>query len=408
MSTAKRAAEPRSGEPISKVVTSSGAVRYRTVLDHAMPGEPRRQRRATFNSLSEARNHVAKIKSDRQRGALPKGDATFDEIAGEWLLDRERKGLRPATLRGYRDSLMHARAAFGHLPIERVSRADVERLASEMKARGLSGRTVSMCLGFVRSVLSRALSEGRTIRNVAVGVTGHGGPPGKRVALTVEEGRHVALRAREHRLEAAWLLSLSGLRRSEVLGLKWSDVDLDAGTLHIRRSRVQVGKEEHIGGTKTARGTRSLPLSGDVLEALRSWRATLARDLGLQVVAAEKFLFVDVGGTPIRPEWYSDEWMRLCHLAGIRRRVKLHEARHYSVVAMREAGLPDRLVAAWHGHDEVVMRRTYDHADMDSQGLAEVGRALAEVRGLVADSDPSGRPGAVAQGGNENSTAGAV
>ena len=91
-------------------------------------------------------------------------------------------------------------------------------------------------------------------------------------------------------------------------------------------------------------------------------------------------MFVDEGGNPLRPEWYSDEWMRLCHSAGIRRRVKLHEARHYSVVAMRAAGLPDRLVAAWHGHDEVIMRRTYDHPDGDFEGLAEVGRALTAAR----------------------------
>jgi integrase len=377
----KKPAQPRPGEPITIFVTSTDQCRYRTVLDYAPAGQPRQQRRATFATLTEARAHVSKVKADRERGALALGGATFDQVAESWLADRERKGLRPATLRGYRDSLAHARAAFGGLAVERVSRTDVERLAATMKADGLSSRTAAMCLGFVRSVLNRALSEGRTVRNVALGVSGHSGPAERRIALTVEEGRQVALKASEHRLEAAWLLSLSGLRRSEVLGLMWSDLDLEVGNLSVRRSRVQVGKDEHIGKTKTSRGTRTLPLSGDALDALKAWRAAVAGDLGLQVVTGERFVFVDQGGTPIRPEWYSDEWMRLCHSAGIRRRVKLHEARHYSVMAMREAGLPDRLVAAWHGHDEVIMRRTYDHADMDTEGLAEVGRALAEVRG---------------------------
>lgn len=71
---------------------------------------------------------------------------------------------------------------------------------------------------------------------------------------------------------------------------------------------------------------------------------------------------MDEGGTPIRPEWYSDEWVRLCHTAGIARRVKLHEARHYSVVTMR---------------------RTYDHADLDTEGLAEVGATLALLRAVA-------------------------
>ena len=76
----------------------------------------------------------------------------------------------------------------------------------------------------------------------------------------------------------------------------------------------------------------------------------------------------------------TDEWVRLCHKAGIERRVKLHEARHYSVVTMSTAGLPDRLVAAWHGPDEVTMRRTYDHANLDIDGLASIGRALEALR----------------------------
>ena len=374
-----RASEPRRGEPISRFVTSTGQVRYRTVLDHAPPGQPRQQKRATFSSLSEARKHVAAVKADRERGALPLGRATFGQVADEWIADRARI-VRPATIRGYRDSLAHARRAFGDTQVERVSRADVERLASSLKAAGLSSRTAAMCLGFVRSVFNRALAEGRTVQNVAVGVGGHSGAPARRIPLTTAEGQRVARMAANHRLEAAWLLSLSGLRRSEVLGLLWCDIDLEAGTLSVRRSRVQIGKEESIGGTKTARGTRTLPLLGDCLDALKAWRSTVAGGFGIQIVSGDRFVFVDEGGNPLRPEWYSDEWMRLCHSAGIRRRVKLHEARHYSVVAMRAAGLPDRLVAAWHGHDEVIMRRTYDHPDGDFEGLAEVGRALTAAR----------------------------
>ncbi len=127
-------------------------------------------------------------------------------------------------------------------------------------------------------------------------------------------------------------------------------------------------------------------MSPDLLTALQAWRTALAGELGVQAVAGDRFMFVDEGGTEIRPEWYSDEWGRLCAKAGIARRVKLHEARHSSVVVMRAAGMPDRLVAAWHGHDEVIMRRTYDHADQDMDGLAQVAAALAVVQGRAVGS----------------------
>jgi integrase len=330
--------------------------------------------------LSEARAHVARVKADRVRGALPIGNITFDEVADAWLSEKNRKGLREVTLRGYRDSLSHARRAFGPISVERVTRNEVEQLAKEMQDSGLAARTTNLCLGLVRAVLERSVAEGHTIRNVAQSVTAHSGASAKRIPLTLEEGRKVAEEASRHRLHAAWLLTLSGLRRSEVLGLKWRDINGEKGTINICRSRVMVGGAIHVGPSKTQHGTRTLPIPQDVISAMRTWKSQVASSLGVGMLGTDIYVFLDEAGTPVRPEWYSDEWVRLCHKAGIERRVKLHEARHYSVVTMRTAGLPDRLVAAWHGHDEVTMRRTYDHANLDIDGLASIGRALEALR----------------------------
>ena len=261
-----------------------------------------------------------------------------------------------------------------------------------MKQQGLSSRTTAMCLGFVRSVLARAMSDGLIGVNPAAAVRAHDGDPGKRVPLTLDEAKRVTEQARAHRLVAAWLLTLSGLRRSEVLGLQWQDFDVESKVLSVRRSRVAVGKVDAIGSTKTRAGRRDLPLPDDLHTALKGWRSTIASELGLQAVSPERFIFVDEFGVPIRAEWYSDEWMRLCHRAGIARRVKLHEARHTSVMAMRAAGLPDRMIAAWHGHSEQVMVNTYDHAELDKEGLAQIGKAMEALR---EQSETSHREGSV-------------
>jgi integrase len=88
------------------------------------------------------------------------------------------------------------------------------------------------------------------------------------------------------------------------------------------------------------------------------------------------WLAVDAAGQPLRPEAWSGRWTVLCRDAGVPP-VTLHAARHSSVTAMRAAGVPDHIVAKWHGHDEVVMRRTYSHANQDS--LAAAGRALSDA-----------------------------
>lgn len=374
----KPPAEPRPGEPITRHTATDGRTSYWTILDYAPPGAARQQRRRSFPTLTAARAHVAQVKADRERHALPLGGATFAQVTDDYVSDRGRR-VRPDTLRGYVESLRYAREAFGDTPVDQVTRADVERLADSM--RHLSARTAKGCLSHVRAVLRRAQAEGRVVRNVADTVQAHSTPPQRRTPMSVSEVQAVATTAQGHRLAAAWGLTLVGLRRSEVLGLQWGDFDAEAGTLTVQRSRVRNGRSDQVAGPKTQRGKRVLPLSPDLLAAVRSWRATLANEFGVQVLSADRFLFVDECGIPIRPERYSDEWGRLCRAAGITRRVKLHEARHSSVVAMRTAGMPDRLVAAWHGHDEGIMRRTYDHADRDLEGLAQIAAALAIVQG---------------------------
>lgn len=81
-------------------------------------------------------------------------------------------------------------------------------------------------------------------------------------AWTLAEVEQFRESVRGHRLYACWLLSCYGLRRSEVLGLRWSAVDLDTGTLSVRRGRVAVGGEAVEGAPKSRRSRRDLPLPG--------------------------------------------------------------------------------------------------------------------------------------------------
>jgi hypothetical protein len=93
---------------------------------------------------------------------------------------------------------------------------------------------------------------------------------------------------------------------------------------------------------------------------------------------------INEGGQPIRPEFSSDEWTRVVKSAGIARRVVLHGARHESVTALRSAGVPDRIVAAWHGHDEAIMRSVHAHAESDRDPLGRAAELLALIRSETA------------------------
>lgn len=386
-------AQPREGEPIQLVITGQGEPRYRVVIDgDPFPNGRRRQLRSTHRTLTAARAHVAAHRVDRERGNLLVPDRrttpTFAAFADAWLSAREADGhIRPNTAVGYRSALRRAEVAFGPKQIVDVSDVDVESLARSIAAAGRTQRSCAFTLFVVRAVFKEAMRRRLIVRNPAEFVEASGRDSKRREAMSRSDLAKLHDHLRDDPLYACWLLTLNGLRRSEVMGLRWSDVDLEHSTLTISHARVDVNGRSVVGKPKTARGTRTLPLPSQVVHTLREMRSAQAKALGRGQVK-DGYLAVNPAGEPLRPEVWTREWRRHCAAAGVAP-VSLHAARHTSVTVLRDAGVADHLVAAWHGHDEVVMRRTYSHAALDE--LTAVGSALA--RAMTSPSPGQARAG---------------
>ena len=136
--------------------------------------------------------------------------------------------------------------------------------------------------------------------------------------------------AARDRLFGAWLLSPAGLRRSEVVGLEWDAVDLDAGTLEIRQGRVALGRESVVDEPKSDASGRTLPLDAetvDALAALKLRQKTERLAAGPAYDGTSGYVVVDELGRPYRPERYSDLFRELNVAAGVKM-ITLHEVRH--------------------------------------------------------------------------------
>lgn len=140
----------------------------------------------------------------------------------------------------------------------------------------------------------------------------------------------------------AWRLSLSGLRRGEVLGLAWTDVDLDGGTVNVRASRVMVAGQAVLQtSTKSLAGKRVVPLTPDAVAALRRMRSQQAQE---RLAAGPAYLdsglvVVDALGRPVTPRWYADAFHALSRQAGVPV-VRLHDARHAYGSHLLDRGVP--------------------------------------------------------------------
>lgn len=349
------------------------------------PDGRRKQVTRTFDRRGDAAKWLAAMRAgtaeEAQTGRGRAQTATFAEVAAPWL-DVKRRTVRVSTFLDYETAVKIWSEEFGRTPMAEINKVQVEALVSRYQDAGKSVRRVSYLLMVCRAVFDEAIEEGYATRNPAKRVKPRGKSAKPRRAMSAAEYARIKVTIEGDPLEAVWLFTLAGLRRSEVLGLQWSHIDLDAKRARIECGRVEIGRKGRdliggdettlVGNPKTSSGFRTLPLPVAMVEALRRLRAYQMRTLGLAHVRTG-FLAVDAVGRKLRPEVYSDAWRDLCERAKIRD-YTLHEARHTSVTLAREAGISDMSVAQWHGHDESVMRRTYTHPS--DAALRDVGDAL--------------------------------
>ena len=338
------------------------------------PDGKRVQEYHTFTRRGDAVAELARIMTEAGRGLYVRpSQETLGEHLDAWL-EGACRNLRASTRRNYEDAFLPVQERLGGRRLQAITRADVEGLVSWMltsgrrrggkAGSGLSARSVRLTLGRLTAALESAVEEGKLARNPARYVKPPKHAPRERETWSAAEVRAFLTAAEDDRLAACWRLSLYGLRRGEVLGLKWADIDLNAATVTVRRARVLAGYEVRVEEPKTRNALRVLPLDDAAVTQLRALRARQASERLAAGGAYERsgYVAADELGRPVHPEWYTDEWHRVGDRAGVRR-IRLHESRHTACSLMEKAGVPVSVIAAWAGHySGAFTMATYVHA----------------------------------------------
>lgn len=366
-----------------------GRKRYSFRVDTGRgPDGKRIQEHRTFDRRKDAERELARIQHETGQGLYVRPSSeTLGEHLDGWLAGATRD-LRASTRRNYEDAFLPVRERLGGRRLQAITKADVEGLVSWMLASGrrrggqagsgLSARSVRLTLGRLTAALESAVEEGKLARNPARYVKPPKHTPRERETWSAPEVLRFLAVADADRLAACWRLSLYGLRRGEVLGLQWRDIDLTAAALTVRQARVLAGYEVRIEPPKSVRGERTLPLDDALVAALKALKAQQARERLAAGPAYERtgYVAADELGQPVHPEWYTDEFHRVADRAQVRR-IRLHESRHTTNSLMATAGVPDHIRAAWCGHTVAVNVAAYTH--VRPEDLAAARDALSAI-----------------------------
>ncbi len=382
-------------DPIHKVELADGRTRWRFTIDvGTKPAGKRDQRTFTYDTKTEARNERSKIIAAKSTGTyVAPTKITVAEVIDNWLAGK--RNLREGTLVTYRGALAHARDHFGHEQIQKVTKAHVDDMVTKMltggrrvgnrKTKTLTPRTVNVTLIVLASVFEDALKQGIVGRNV-VKLVGHPSQKTKEMQTwTAESAAAFLAHVADDRLSAGWQMSLYGLRRGEVLGLRWSDIDLVKKTLTVRWNRTVAGTKIVEQDPKTERGKRTLPLDDRLaadLDALLLKQREEADRAGEAYrpeceICGGQHVIADELGRPLVPVKYSDQFVALARQANLPA-IRLHDARHTAGTLMHLRGVPTAVISKWLGHASAAFTlKTYVHSQ--DEALTDAGLTLANA-----------------------------
>lgn len=382
---------PKVTEPIKKIQHKDGTVRWRFRADMGRDVSGKRiQQWRTFNTLKEARDEWNRIQVAKADGVqvVPR-KLTVDTYLGQWL--EGKRNLKPGTRRTYEDNLKHVRERLGEVEVQKLTVAQLDKLITWMltsgrrvgnvKRQAISAATVCRTLTVLSQALDAAMRQGIVARNVASLIERPRHTNTETMTWTGTQAAKFLSSVSEDRLYAGWLMSLCGLRRGEVLGLRWSDIDFVKKTLTISNVRSYVAGIIIEDEPKTERSKRTLPLDAKLLQALEALRV---RQMDQSMNADEAYepecplclephVIVDELGRPYRPQWYGDRFQALSKLVGMPV-IRLHDARHTCGTLMHLRGVPVAVISAWLGHASAAFTMSrYVHSQ--DPALLEAGEA---------------------------------
>jgi len=351
----------------------------RVVIGYDDKGKPK-TKSVLAHTKSECVEKLERLKEECGRTAEKlKPDMPFGEWIDFWYQYFSSPKLRPTTQATYENRIYgHIIPSIGKIPISKLTQNDLQQFYArlkrtgrkvnvELKGTGVSDRMVRSCHALCRSSLEKAVEEGLITRNPSIGCKLPPKKNGEMKVLTQNEIVRLLNQAYDEGYYEMFLLELTtGMRRGEILGLKWRDLNLETGELNIKRQLTTKG----ISVPKTKSSIRTVLLPPDMLDLLREMKKTAKYDWIFPSPVKE--------GEPRNPTAITKRFRIMLERAHCKH-VRFHDLRHTFATMALENGMDVKTLSAMIGHvSSETTLNIYSHVTdtMRAQAAVKIDREI--------------------------------
>ena len=358
--------------------------RWRGAISLGYSEDGRRiRKKVSGRTRAEVADKLRSLRKLVDAGTVPDDKITVKAFLERWLTHNLPGTVAESTEDDYNDTVrLHLVPALGRKRLAKLTVLDVDKLWQAKREAGYSANSIRIMRTVLRKALGQAEREGIVARNVAALSAAPHVVAKEGRTLTIDQARTLLDTVAGHRFEVAIMIALAyGLRRGEVLGLHWSAVDWEAGTVRLTHAVKRIKNRDKssdrktrlvISELKTPKSRRTLVLTPQIVAKLRALRARQAeakiaagglwRDHGL--------VFASEVGTPMDPDNFSHTFSKLAKRAGLGHWHR-HELRHSGASLMLAQGTPLHVVSEILGHTSIsITKDVYGHLLVDDKRAA--------------------------------------
>ena len=350
--------------------------RWVAILDLGYEVGKRKSKSFYGDSEAEVSAKLLEARSNYSKGLpVATGPQTVGQYLDHWLENTLRPNAKPRSYESFSAiTRLHIKPNLGNIQLLKLAPQHIQKLLGDKTKAGLSAQTVTNIRTVLRSALTQAMKWGLVSRNVAALVDAPRIPHKDIKPLGPDDARALLAAARGSRYELAYILGLNlGLRRGEILGLRWSDIDLEKGSLRVSQSmqRLKTGSdarghksELRASETKSDGSRRTITLPESVQKGIRAHRARQLEDrlaAGLRWQGAD-LVFTNAIGKPLEPVLLHREYKKLLSAANLPSTLRFHDLRHSAASLLLAQGVHARAIMELLGHSSItVTMNVYGH-----------------------------------------------